>query len=111
MQFDTEIIKIEGKPPIKCQKALYYSNKYFMDKFKEVSPSLKNIKGIPNRKSLENAIQNGETYIKIPLQNEETLQNYLKENIEKFPEDKKEVTSENKNANQDNNTETKAGRN
>lgn len=83
MQFDTEIIKIEGKPPIKCQKALYYSNKYFMDKFKEVSPSLKNIKEIPNRKSLENAIQNGETYIKIPLQNEETLQNYLKENIEK----------------------------
>ena len=83
MQFDTEIIKIEGKPPIKCQKALYYSNKYFMDKFKEVSPSLKNIKGIPNRKSLENAIQNGETYIKIPLQNEEILQNYLKENIEK----------------------------
>lgn len=83
MQFDTEIIKIEGKPPIKCKKALYYSNKYFMDKFKEVSPSLKNIKGIPNRKSLENAIQNGETYIKIPLQNEETLQNYLKENIEK----------------------------
>lgn len=83
MQFDTEIIKIEGKPPIKCKKALYYSNKYFMDKFKEVSPSLKNIKEIPNRKSLENAIQNGETYIKIPLQNEETLQNYLKENIEK----------------------------
>lgn len=83
MPFDTEIIKIEGKPPIKCKKALYYSNKYFMDKFKEVSPSLKNIKKIPNRKSLENAIQNGETYIKIPLQNEETLQNYLKENIEK----------------------------
>lgn len=83
MQFDTEIIKIEGKPPIKCKKALYYSNKYFMDKFKEVSPSLKNIKEIPNRKSLENAIQNGETYIKIPLQNEKTLQNYLKENIEK----------------------------
>lgn len=83
MQFDTEIIKIEGKPPIKCKKALYYSNKYFMDKFKEVSPSLKNIKEIPNRKSLENAIQNGETYIKIPLQNEETLQNYLKMDIEK----------------------------
>ncbi|MCZ6169605.1 type IV secretory system conjugative DNA transfer family protein [Campylobacter ureolyticus] len=83
MPFDTEIIKIEGKPPIKCKKALYYSNKYFMDKFKEVSPSLKNIKEIPNRKSLENAIQNGETYIKIPLQNEKTLQNYLKENIEK----------------------------
>lgn len=83
MPFDTEIIKIEGKPPIKCKKALYYSNKYFMDKFKEVSPSLKNIKEIPNRKSLENAIQNGETYIKMPLQNEETLQNYLKENIEK----------------------------
>lgn len=34
-----------------------------------------------------------------------------KENIEKFPEDKKEVTSENKNANQDNNAETKASRN
>ncbi len=31
-----------------------------------------------------------------------------KENIEKFPEDKKEVTSENKNANQYNNTEIKA---
>ncbi|MCZ6156844.1 type IV secretory system conjugative DNA transfer family protein [Campylobacter ureolyticus] len=83
MPFDTEIIKIEGKSPIKCKKALYYSNKYFMDKFKEISPTLKDIKGIPNRKQLETAIQNGETYIKIPLQNEETLQNYLKENIEK----------------------------
>ena len=82
MPFDTEIIKIEGKPPIKCKKALYYSNKYFMDKFKEVSPSLKNINGIPDRKALESVIQNGETYIKIPLQNEEALKNYLKRKIE-----------------------------
>lgn len=83
MPFDTEIIKIEGKPPIKCKKALYYSNRYFMDKFKEISPTLKDIKGIPNRKQLETAIQNGETYIQVAIQNNQILDAYLKADIEK----------------------------
>lgn len=83
MPFDTEIIKIEGKLPIKCKKALYFSNSYFMDKFKEVSPSLKNIKGIPNKKELDNAVQMGETFVDIPVQSEETLKEYLKEDIKK----------------------------
>lgn len=83
MPFDTEIIKIEGKLPIKCKKALYFSNSYFMDKFKEVSPSLKNIKGIPNKKELDNAVQMGETFVDIPVQSEEALKEYLKEDIKK----------------------------
>lgn len=39
-----------------------------MDKFKEVSPSLKSVKGIPNRNELEKAILSGECNITIPIQ-------------------------------------------
>lgn len=113
MPFDTEIIKIEGKLPIKCKKAFYFSNRYFMNKFKQVSHSLRTIDGkeyetdqyekivdkktgevkkqikikqkgkIPTRKQLETAIQNGETKVEIPMQSEQTLLDYLNADIDK----------------------------
>lgn len=83
MKSQYEIIMIDNGKPIKCNKAFYYNDKYFMDKFKEISPNLAKIKGIPNRKQLENALQNGETKIKIPVQSEQTLSEYLEKSITK----------------------------
>lgn len=45
-----------------------------MDKFKAISSTLKAIKGLPNKKQLESAIQNGETRIEIPIQSKEKLE-------------------------------------
>ncbi len=70
MAFEKELITIDSGKPILANKAFYYSDSYFMDKFKAVSESLKNIKGIPSRDELENAILNGECNIKIPIQKE-----------------------------------------
>ena len=47
MNFKNEIILIDSAKPIFCEKAFYYKDKYFMDKFKQVSPSLAKIKGLP----------------------------------------------------------------
>ena len=68
MPFEKELITIDSGKPIKCNKAFYYSDKHFMDKFKAISSSLSQIKGIPNRNELEKAILNGECNIKIPIQ-------------------------------------------
>lgn len=92
MDFKYEIITIDNGKPIFCEKAFYYSDKYFMDKFKEVSPSLAKIKGIPNRKELESAIQNGETKITPPIQSESSVKEWIQANvlnprIEKFQDD------------------------
>ena len=70
MDFSKELITIDSGKPILANKAFYYSDRYFMDKFKAVSESLKNIKGIPSRDELENAILQGECNIKIPIQKE-----------------------------------------
>jgi len=68
MPFEKELITIDSGKPILCNKAFYYSDTFFMNKFKEVSPSLSKIKNIPNREQLENAILNGECNIQIPIQ-------------------------------------------
>lgn len=68
MPFENELITIDSGKPIKCNKAFYYSDTHFMDKFKAVSPSLAKIKGIPNRNELEKAILSGECNITIPIQ-------------------------------------------
>ncbi|NDJ28063.1 sodium:calcium antiporter [Campylobacter sp. MIT 12-8780] len=67
MPFEKELITIDSGKPIFCNKAFYYNDSYFMDKFKAVSPSLAKIKGIPNRKELENAILSGECNVLIPI--------------------------------------------
>ena len=82
MDFTKEIITIDNGRPILANKAFYYNDRYFMDKFKEVSPSLKAVKGIPNRKQLESAIQGGETKTNIPVQSEKTLKEYIQKQIE-----------------------------
>ena len=71
MPFEKELITIDSGKPILANKAFYYSDYYFMDKFKAVSESLKDIKGIPSRDELENAILQGECNIKIPIQKEQ----------------------------------------
>ncbi len=68
MAFDEELITIDNGKPILCNKAFYYNDSYFMDKYKMIAPSLKNIKGIPNRNEFESAILNNETNIEIPNQ-------------------------------------------
>lgn len=84
MDFKKEIITIDNGRPILANKAFYYNDRYFMDKFKEVSPSLAKIKGIPNRKQLESAIQNGETKIDVPFNSEEKMQEKIKSAMEEL---------------------------
>ena len=64
LPFDKQVITIDSGKPVLCNKAIYYSDSYFMDKFKLVSPSLKQTKGIPNQKQFEKAILNGECTMK-----------------------------------------------
>ena len=67
MPFKNELITIDSGKPILCDKAFYYSDSYFMDKFKSVSKSLSTIRKIPSREQLENAILQGECKIKIQI--------------------------------------------
>jgi virD4 protein len=131
MPFENELITIDNGKPIMAKKAFYYSDSYFMNKFKEVSPSLRAIDGgeyekeqyeeiidkktkksqkrikikqngkIPSRSQLEKAIQNGETNIKVPLQNMANIKSYFKElyddeseRFEKLPEIVRELNEE-----------------
>lgn len=73
MTMEQELITIDNGKPIMCNKAFYYNDPYFMNKFKEVSPSMAKIKGIPTQKQQEKAIQAGETYIDIPIQSFEKM--------------------------------------
>jgi type IV secretion system protein VirD4 len=64
LPFDKEVITIDSGKPVLCEKAIYHKDKYFMDKFKLISPSLKAINGIPSQKQFEKAILNGECRMK-----------------------------------------------
>ncbi|ELU8979431.1 type IV secretory system conjugative DNA transfer family protein, partial [Campylobacter jejuni] len=75
MPFENELITIDSGKPILCNKAFYYSDSYFMDKFKAVSKSLSGIKKIPSRKQLEDAILKGECKIKIQIIGENNEKN------------------------------------
>lgn len=75
MPFENELITIDSGKPIFCNKAFYYSDPYFMDKFKSVSKSLSGIKRIPSRKQLEDAILKGECKIKIQIIGEKNEKN------------------------------------
>lgn len=67
MPFENELITIDSGKPILCNKAFYYLDSYFMDKFKAISKSLSSIKKIPTRGQLENAILQGECKVKIQI--------------------------------------------
>lgn len=71
LTFDDELLTIDNKIPILCNKAIYFNDPFFMDKFKEISPSLSKIKKIPNKEEFETAILEGEMSIEIPIQSDE----------------------------------------
>lgn len=61
------LLMMNYQKPILCNKAFYYNDKYFIDKFKQVSPYMKNIKS-PTHKDWEKMLHLDETNINIPIQ-------------------------------------------
>ncbi|QOH81536.1 type IV secretory system conjugative DNA transfer family protein (plasmid) [Plesiomonas shigelloides] len=75
MPFKNEIILMRGQKPIFCEKIHYFKEPIFINRLKQVSPSLAAIKGIPTKKQLDTAIAMGELATTIPLitlENEKT---------------------------------------
>ena len=67
MPFENELILIDSGRPIKCKKAIYFSDKYFMNKFAEIAPSLAKFKNkVPDRNTFEKAILSGECRVRRP---------------------------------------------
>lgn len=68
MPFEDELIRIAGGGRfIKCKKAFYYNDPYFIDKFKSISPTLRKSKQ-PSEDDYKLAAQLRETSIEIPEQ-------------------------------------------
>ncbi|MBN6078459.1 type IV secretory system conjugative DNA transfer family protein [Aggregatibacter actinomycetemcomitans] len=65
---DDEEIIFCNAAKVRCKKALFYTDPYFINKLKLVSPGLREIKGLPSKAQLENAYQKGETAIPLPNQ-------------------------------------------
>lgn len=65
LPFEEEIIIIDATKPIKANKAFYYSDPYFMNKFKLVSKTLSKFKGLPPRNIFEGAMVDKELRIEI----------------------------------------------
>lgn len=68
MTFKEEIVLLNGENPIKCEKALYYDDPYFMNKLITISPTLKeNAKGskLPSKEELGIAMSKNELAINI----------------------------------------------
>ncbi len=66
---DDEELIFCNSAKIKCKKALFYADPYFIDKLRLVSPTLQVIKGLPSKAQLEMAYSNKETSIPLPDQN------------------------------------------
>ncbi|RXK13238.1 sodium:calcium antiporter [Halarcobacter mediterraneus] len=62
---ENELITMANEKPIFCSKSFYFNDQYFMDKFKKVCLQLKQVKGLPNREQLENAVNSNELNIQI----------------------------------------------
>lgn len=63
MAFDEEIVCLSGEHPIKCQKALYFKDRYFMDKLISLSPTLQQYTSkstLPRQQDLILALSQGE---------------------------------------------------
>lgn len=61
------LLMLKGAKPIICNKAFYYNDEYFINKFREISSHMRNIKK-PNYKDWEKMIQLNESSIEIPIQ-------------------------------------------
>lgn len=63
LTFDEEIVLLNGENPIRCQKALYFKDRYFMDKLINLSPTLQHHtsrSNLPNQQDLILALSQGE---------------------------------------------------
>ncbi|ELV7517175.1 type IV secretory system conjugative DNA transfer family protein [Photobacterium damselae] len=68
MPFEKMLIKMRGKRPIYCDKILYFKERTFIDRLKQVSPMLAAVKGIPKSKTImDDVIASGELCCDIPL--------------------------------------------
>ena len=72
MPFQKEIILLRGQKPIFCEKIHYFKEPVFINRLKQVSPSLAAINGIPTKAQLDTAIAKGELATTIPLISLET---------------------------------------
>ena len=66
LAFEEEIILLSGENPIRCQKALYFNDRYFMDKLIALSPTLQEQASrttLPNQQDLILALSQGELAI------------------------------------------------
>lgn len=64
---EKEIVLLENTKPILAEKVRYFQEPVFVDRLKEVSPSLGKVKGIPSRQQLEAAINAGELAAPVPV--------------------------------------------
>lgn len=70
---DEEIVLLKGEHAIRCNKAYYFNDRYFMDKLIGLSPTLKAIQesigesGFPTKEQLAQALRNGELEASITL--------------------------------------------
>ena len=78
LKADKEILKIDNNKPIMANKAYYYNDPYFIDKFKEMSPTFVNIcdkkKNKLEQDDWETMLQSQETKIDIPVQSFEKFE-------------------------------------
>lgn len=65
---DKEIVTFENTKPILCDKVMYYKDAVFIDRLKEVSPSLRKLgKKLPTKDQLDAAISSGELAVTVPI--------------------------------------------
>ncbi|MCR8689725.1 MULTISPECIES: type IV secretory system conjugative DNA transfer family protein [Campylobacter] len=90
LKADKEILKIDNNKPVMANKAYYYNDPYFIDKFKEISPTFKNICDKKKNKlaqdDWETMLQSQETKIDIPVQSFEKFESELQERYKKYEE-------------------------
>lgn len=94
LPFEEEIVRIDNGKPIKCNKAFYYNDKYFVKKLKETSPTLASIKKIPTYDELKDAVQKGELRTEVSYQTFDALELEIEASINKrvesLPDDDEE---------------------
>ena len=99
LPFEEEIVRIDNGKPIKCNKAFYYNDKYFVKKLKETSPTLASIKKIPTYDELEDAVQKGELRTEVSYQTFDALELEIEasinKRIESLPDDEDDYYEKN----------------
>lgn len=90
LKAEKEILKIDNNKPIMANKAYYYNDPYFIDKFKEISPTFANIcdkkKNKLEQDDWETMLQSQETKIEIPVQSFEKFEVELQDRYKKYEE-------------------------